>query len=223
MQYFPDQSKLKVTGYPIRPALKEWSENDAHQVFQLDPDLQTLLVFGGSKGARSINQALIGILTELLVDLQIIHISGQLDWSYVEASKSQLPAELADRYHAFPYLFDEMGAALRAADIVVSRAGAAVMGEFTVFEIPAILVPYPYAWRYQEVNARFLEKKGAAVVVQDAMLAEELLPTIRGLINDHSLQESMRRAMKDLAIPDAAESIADLLHGLASIPNPGRI
>jgi UDP-N-acetylglucosamine--N-acetylmuramyl-(pentapeptide) pyrophosphoryl-undecaprenol N-acetylglucosamine transferase len=112
---------------------------------------------------------------------------------------------------------------LTVADLAVSRAGASVLGEFPLFGIPAILVPYPYAWRYQVVNAGFLEQKGAAIVLQDDILADELLTTIRRLIDDRNHRESMRRAMQALAKPDAAESIADLLYGLVSIPSPGRI
>jgi UDP-N-acetylglucosamine--N-acetylmuramyl-(pentapeptide) pyrophosphoryl-undecaprenol N-acetylglucosamine transferase len=223
MNYFSNQSKLKVTGYPIRPDLKEWSMDDARRALNLTPGLPTLLVFGGSKGARSINHALLGILPDLLFELQIIHISGHLDWSEVEAAKSTLSADQASRYHAFPYLYEEMGAALTVADLVVSRAGASVLGEFPSFAIPAILVPYPHAWRYQEVNGLFLEQKGAALVLQDDKLADELLPTIRGLFSDHNQRESMRRAMQSLAKPNAAESIAELLHGLVPIPSPGRI
>jgi UDP-N-acetylglucosamine--N-acetylmuramyl-(pentapeptide) pyrophosphoryl-undecaprenol N-acetylglucosamine transferase len=218
MEFINFPTKSKVTGYPVRPELKEWSLEDARQAFRLIPDLPTLLVFGGSKGARSINQALIGILPDLLSELQIIHISGHLDWSEVESAKSRLSPDLATRYHAFPYLFEEMGAALTLADLAVSRAGASILGEFPLFGIPAILVPYPYAWRYQAVNARFLEQKGAALVLQDDVLADELLTTIRRLIDDRNLRESMRRAMQALAKPDAAESIADLLYGLVSIP-----
>jgi len=223
MNYFSNQSKLKVTGYPIRPDLKEWSMDDARRALNLTPGLPTLLVFGGSKGARSINQALLKILPELLFELQIIHISGHLDWSEVESAKSTLSADQASRYHAFPYLYEEMGAALTVADLVVSRAGASVLGEFPSFGIPAILVPYPHAWRYQEVNGLFLEQKGAALVLQDDKLVDELLPTIRGLFSDYNQRESMRRAMQSLAKPNAAESIADLLHGLVPIPSPGRI
>jgi UDP-N-acetylglucosamine--N-acetylmuramyl-(pentapeptide) pyrophosphoryl-undecaprenol N-acetylglucosamine transferase len=116
-----------------------------------------------------------------------------------------------------------MGAALSIADLVVSRAGASVLGELPLFGLPAILIPYPYAWRYQEVNARYLEKRGAAVVLQDAELNLHLLTTIRDLMNDQNRRERMGQSMLSLATPQAAESIADLLHGLVSMPSPGRI
>jgi UDP-N-acetylglucosamine--N-acetylmuramyl-(pentapeptide) pyrophosphoryl-undecaprenol N-acetylglucosamine transferase len=223
MNYFPSPSKLRVTGYPTRGNMLTWSLEQAHQAFQLISDIPTLLVFGGSKGARSINRALGAILPGLLVDYQVIHISGHLDWPEVQASKSRLSDELNSRYHAYPYLHEKMGAALQASELVVSRAGASVLGEFPLFGLPAILIPYPYAWRYQEVNARYLEQRGAAVVLQDDELSSNLEYTIRELMNDRARRDRMRRAMSSLSTPNAAESIADLIHGLVKMPNPGRI
>jgi UDP-N-acetylglucosamine--N-acetylmuramyl-(pentapeptide) pyrophosphoryl-undecaprenol N-acetylglucosamine transferase len=116
-----------------------------------------------------------------------------------------------------------MGAALSIADLVVSRSGASVLGEFPLFGLPAILIPYPYAWRYQEVNARYIEKRGAAVVLQDGDLDLHLMTTIRDLVNDQSRRERMGQSMLSLATPQAADSIAELIRGLVSIPSPGRI
>jgi UDP-N-acetylglucosamine--N-acetylmuramyl-(pentapeptide) pyrophosphoryl-undecaprenol N-acetylglucosamine transferase len=104
MNYFSFPSKLRVTGYPTRRDLHMWSFEEAHQAFRLVPDIPTLLVFGGSKGARSINHALLDILPELLVDYQVIHISGHLDWSEVKEAKKGLPEEMESRYHPYPYL-----------------------------------------------------------------------------------------------------------------------
>jgi UDP-N-acetylglucosamine--N-acetylmuramyl-(pentapeptide) pyrophosphoryl-undecaprenol N-acetylglucosamine transferase len=223
MNYFEFRSNFQVTGYPVRQNLKIFNHVDSRQKFNLTRDLPTLLVFGGSKGARSINRALIGLLPDLLVEMQVIHISGQLDWQEVEAAKENLPVNLESRYHVYPYLYQDMGAALSIADLVVSRAGASVLGELPLFGLPAILIPYPYAWRYQEVNARYLEKRGAAVVLQDADLNLHLLTTIRDLMNDQSRRERMGQSMLSLATPQAADSIADLIHGLVSMPSPGRI
>ncbi len=132
----------------------------------MSDQLPILLVFGGSTGARSINRALLAVLPELLKEMQIIHVSGKLDWAEVEAARGQLSglsgeqADLAQRYRAYPYLHAEMGAALAAADLALSRAGASSLGEFPQAGLPAILVPYPYAWRYQKVNASYLAAAG---------------------------------------------------------------
>jgi len=161
-------------------------------------------------------------LTDLLTNLQVIHVSGQLDWQEIEAAKKRLSVDLQARYHAYPYLYQEMGAALSVADMVVSRAGASVLGEFPLFGLPAILVPYPYAWRYQEVNAKYLENYGAAVVLQDHELEQKLLSTIQSLLNDQNKRERMSQAMMSMATPKAAASIADLLHGLVATSSLGR-
>jgi UDP-N-acetylglucosamine--N-acetylmuramyl-(pentapeptide) pyrophosphoryl-undecaprenol N-acetylglucosamine transferase len=193
--------------------------DSAHNALGLDPDLHTLLVLGGSKGARSINQALLKLLPELLKEMQVVHISGELDWSEVEAVCTSLKDSLpcAERYKPFPYLHDEMGAALTAADLVVSRAGASCLGEYPLFGLPAILVPYPYAWRYQEVNAQYLSKKGAAEVVPDEEIATQLLSKVRELMTDDYRREQMSQAMRTLVYPNAAESIASHLAELAAL------
>jgi len=215
MIYFSDQSKLMVSGYPTRLGLHAWSLDEARKVFDLSPDYPTLLVFGGSKGARSINQAMIRILPQILIDTQVIHISGHLDWPDIERAKKSLDEETQTRYHIHPYLHAEMGAALRAANLVVSRAGASVLGEYPLFGLPAILVPYPYAWRYQEVNAHYLEERGAAIVIADNELSTKLLPTIRLLLKDSNRRDNMGHSIQDLARPEAAQSIAHLLYDLA--------
>jgi UDP-N-acetylglucosamine--N-acetylmuramyl-(pentapeptide) pyrophosphoryl-undecaprenol N-acetylglucosamine transferase len=162
---------------------------------------------------------LLKLLPELLKEMQVVHISGELDWSEVEAVCTSLKDSLlcAERYKPFPYLHHEMGAALTAADLVVSRAGASCLGEYPLFGLPAILVPYPYTWRYQEVNAQYLSEKGAAEVVPDEEMATQLLPKVRELMTDDIRREQMRQAMRTLVYPNAAESIASHLSELAAL------
>jgi UDP-N-acetylglucosamine--N-acetylmuramyl-(pentapeptide) pyrophosphoryl-undecaprenol N-acetylglucosamine transferase len=222
MKYFGNRSKIDVTGYPVRDELRMSDPEAARTQLSIVDDLPSLLVFGGSKGARSINRAILACLTDLLTNMQVIHVSGQLDWPEIEAAKKRLPLDMQARYHAYPYLYQEMGAALSVADMVVSRAGASVLGEFPLFGLPAILVPYPYAWRYQEVNAKYLENYGAAVVLQDHELEQKLLSTIQSLLNDQIQRERMSQAMMSMATPKAAASIADLLHGLVATSSLGR-
>jgi UDP-N-acetylglucosamine--N-acetylmuramyl-(pentapeptide) pyrophosphoryl-undecaprenol N-acetylglucosamine transferase len=222
MPFFSNSANLIVTGYPARQDLRVWTLDQAHQSLGLNADLFTLLVFGGSKGARSINRALFAILPDLLEDIQIVHISGHLDWNEVEAARLSLETRLVERYHAFPYLHGEMGAALKAADLVVSRAGASVLGEYPLFGLPAILIPYPYAWRYQEVNARYLEQRGAAQVLEDADLQGHLHETIQVLLRDQGRRMAMGQAMRSLAHPDAAQKIASQVWELAIEQAAGR-
>jgi UDP-N-acetylglucosamine--N-acetylmuramyl-(pentapeptide) pyrophosphoryl-undecaprenol N-acetylglucosamine transferase len=108
-----------------------------------------------------------------------------------------------------------MGAALSVADLVLSRAGASILGEFPLFGLPAILVPYPHAWRYQQVNAQYLEEQGAAVIINDTDLPNQLFSTVHSLLTDQKKLSAMRLAMHALAKPQAAHQIAALLDALA--------
>ncbi len=205
-----------ITGYPLRGELRRWEQHSrALEALNLDPDLPVLLVMGGSKGAHSINQALLQALPELLKSMQVVHLSGQLDWADVEEYRRGLPEAQRERYHAYPYLHEEMGAALAAADLAVGRTGASSLGEFPFFGTPAVLAPYPYAWRYQRVNADYLVKHGAAVLLEDGDLQDQLGSVVTGLMNDARRLNDMRRAMQRLAHPEAASSIAGLLVTLA--------
>jgi UDP-N-acetylglucosamine--N-acetylmuramyl-(pentapeptide) pyrophosphoryl-undecaprenol N-acetylglucosamine transferase len=215
--YFPAQTRAVVTGYPLRADLAEWTRERGLSHLNLDPGRKILLVTGGSKGARSLNRAVLGILNDLLSITQVVWISGQLDWPEVEKAVQALPGELAGRLRAMPYLHD-MGAALASADLVLSRAGASCLGEYPFFGLPALLVPYPYAWRYQKVNAGYLVEKGAAKLLEDATLAQALLPAVRILLSEAGVQEldRMRQAMRALARPEAARQLAGLVRGLAT-------
>jgi UDP-N-acetylglucosamine--N-acetylmuramyl-(pentapeptide) pyrophosphoryl-undecaprenol N-acetylglucosamine transferase len=213
-KYFPHPERLILTGYPLRADLAAWSRAKAAQHFGIDSNQRVLLVTGGSKGARSINMALLKHLNGLLGMAHIIHITGSLDWPTVEQAAAELPAQLKARYHIFPYLH-EMGAALSMADLVLSRAGASSLGEYPIFGLPAILVPYPYAWRYQKGNADYLAERGAAVIIQDERLAERLPTVVKDLLEDSNKRESMRTAMRTLSHPDAAKAIASQLIELA--------
>jgi len=208
--------KVIETGYPLRPDLAVWDRATANRHLSVTGNLPVLLVFGGSKGAHSINMAVLNNLNGLLGKFEIIHLSGELDWNVVRHRREQLSMDLASQYHAMPYLH-EMGAALAAADLVVSRAGASTLGEFPLFGLPAVLVPYPHAWRYQKVNADYLTNRGAAVILEDHHLNDELMSTLTVLIENPNKLQAMRAAMFEMSHPRAAEKIAGLLTELAGV------
>lgn len=211
--YFP-QTPTLVTGYPLRRHFQTATREAAVAHFGLEADRRTLLVFGGSRGARSLNRALLDILPELLADgLQVLHVSGTLDWPEVEARWAALSDSAG--YHAFAYLHHDMALAMAAADLVVSRAGASTLAEFPVFGLPSVLVPYPHAWRYQKVNADYLAERGAALRLDDERLAQDLLPAIRALFEDGQRLEAMRASARTLARPDGATRLATALVHLA--------
>jgi UDP-N-acetylglucosamine--N-acetylmuramyl-(pentapeptide) pyrophosphoryl-undecaprenol N-acetylglucosamine transferase len=213
-KYFPHPERLVLSGYPLRADLGNWSREKAARHFGLDSDKPVLLVTGGSKGARSINAAVMKHLNDLLEIAQVIHLTGSLDWQIIEKNMEELPSYLKLRYHAMPYSH-EMGAALAAADLVVSRAGASTLGEYPFFGLPAVLVPYPYAWRYQKVNADYLAERNAAVILQDELLEDKLLPVVKDILMNENKREAMRAAMKRLSHPNAADVIASQLVALA--------
>ncbi len=211
-QYFSATAPTTVTGYPIRPELTGWERPAARAHFGLSEDAPALLVFGGSLGARSINLAVQQHLPAILPAMQVLHITGQRDWEMMQAGMHTLPTDMQARYHMYPYLHGkEMGAALRAADLVLSRAGASSIGEFPYFGLPAILVPYPNAWRYQHVNATYLEQRGAACLLADAHLKNHLKDLVLELVRAPETLAAMRSAMQRLALPKAAENIGQLL------------
>lgn len=208
------REKVVVTGYPVRPEIFDLQREDARQALGLEPADKTLLVFGGSRGARSINQALVAGLHELLPVCQVVHITGRLDADWVAGMARRLPEPLGGRYHHHAYLHD-MSQALVAADLAVARAGAATMGEFPAARLPAVLVPYPHSGQHQDPNAAYMARNGAARVLADAELGEKLVPTILELLEDEQTLAGMRESAHAMARADAAEAIAEQLWLLA--------
>ena len=215
---FVPADKLVVTGYPLRPEIRaatRLSQAEALAQFDLQPGRPSLFVFGGSRGSWNINKALMDSLPDLLAHIQIIHISGTLTWPQVEENASVLPAHLRQWYRPYPYLHETMGAAFRAADLVVARAGASMLGESPAFGLPSILVPLSFAWRYQKVNADYLTERGAAIQSTDERLPDELSKLILDLLQDTSRLETMRAAAAALARPDAAHRLAQVIRQTA--------
>lgn len=207
IKFLPKNQRFEVTGYPIRPSFFQWTKTKGKIQLGLHDRKPVLLVFGGSKGASSINLALQAILSGLLQISQIIHITGEDNWDSSKMIKSNLSAEIANEYHPFPFLHEEMGAALASADLAVCRAGASTLGELPFFGLPAVLVPYPHAWRYQYTNAEYLERHDGAIILKDQEMASELFDIIKSLLKDPSRLSVMADNMRKLAHPDAAEKI----------------
>jgi len=210
-KYFNPKKRLEVTGYPVRTDLGRWNRREALKTMECSADLPTLLIIGGSKGAHLINTAVLPQLPALLKRSQVIHLTGQADFAEAQKVKSLLSADMAKHYHPHPYLHNEIGAAFACADLAVSRAGASTLGELPLFEVPAVLVPYPFAWRYQRINAEYLAAHGAAEIVENSNLEAKLVPVVDRLLSDKAALASMRESMKELSVPRAAARIADLL------------
>lgn len=216
----PEQ--IVVTGNPIRPEVMSAARGENMSELGLDPNKLTLLVVGGSRGARSINNAMLGVYKYFKGSkrVQILHVTGQSEYNSIVGNIKQLGIDLscAGNIIIKPYLYN-MPAALAAADLAIFRAGAVGLAELTACGIPAILIPYPYAAEnHQEYNARALEKHGAAVVIADKELTDtRLLETITRLLDDSDKLSSMAKKSKELGRPQAAETIARLALSLKNL------
>ena len=211
------KARVVVTGNPVREDLLTEEREAACRYFGFRPDVPLLLITGGSQGARSINQAALTLHRHFdrKKDLQILHITGQTDYNDIIHTLTSEGIAFNDAGSGriiLPYLH-EMPKALAAAWLVVSRAGAIGLAELTLRGIPAILIPYPYASEnHQEINARALEKNGAAIVICDSELTGDLLTAkVQEIIFDSEKLSSMGSSTQAMGYPNAAENIADIV------------
>ncbi|MEW5956311.1 MAG: undecaprenyldiphospho-muramoylpentapeptide beta-N-acetylglucosaminyltransferase [Chloroflexota bacterium] len=204
-----------VTGYPVSselfaaagPARVE-QKIAARRRLGLAEAGPVLLVFGGSRGARAINRAVTAQLEDYLSVSQVFHVSGTLDEAWVQARRAALPPDLLARYHVSAYVHEEKADAFLAADLMIARAGASVMGELPAAGLPAVLAPYPYAGAHQALNAAYLAGHQAALVIKDEDLSQKLKETVINLLTDPLQLQAMSRACQSLARPDAAARLA---------------
>ena len=220
LRYLP-RGKTVVTGYPVRPELRTVDRRAAQALFGLSGTLPVLLVYGGSRGSRSINQAIERLLQPLLQIAEVVHVCGREgDEGFLREAAARLPEALQPRYHLYPYLAGTMPEALTAADLAVCRAGASTLAELPAVGLPAVLVPYPYV--HQDENAEYLTERGAAVTVADNELLGSgdpvegpLFGEIRRLLTDRAAHQAMVERSRALARPDAATRLASTLLELA--------
>lgn len=215
---FPRAERCAVTGNPVRQEVLDLDRAarraQARAAFDLDPDLPTLLVFGGSQGARSLNHAITGAHTRWSTDrLQILHAAGRSQfsdaatrWERARATGKGPPSRVVD-------FIDSMADAYAAADVVVCRAGATSIAELTVLGLPAVLVPYPHATGdHQHHNAAALERAGGAVLVDDdEMDAARLVAEVEPLLTDPVRHAAVADAARSFGRRDAAHNVAQLL------------
>lgn len=217
---FKNKDVLVYTGNPVRQDILTVSREEGRGALGLEPDKFTLLVAGGSRGARSINTAMIEVHKYFkdIDDIQILHITG--DHEYDRVIKQLDGIDRKGRYgqgsRIIPYLHD-MPAALAAADLAVYRAGAVGLAELAVRGVPSILIPYPYAAEdHQRYNAQALVMCGAAKMILDKMLTgRDLLEEILHLKENPKALENMTKASKSMGKPQAARAIAELALSIA--------
>lgn len=214
-------SKYVQTGIPVRASLfRPNNRIEAARRFGLDANRRTILAVGGSQGARSINEVIAALVTRraLPQDWQILHVSGERDYEYMQAEERALFGE--NRVVLVPYLRD-MADAYALTDLVIARAGASTLGELAALGVPSILVPYPFASDdHQLRNARAFESAGACVVLEDRELnADTLWWTLRSAMEPERLS-AMRTAARSLAAGDPVATILARIDSLASRKDP---
>ncbi len=208
-RFFPSD-KIILTGNPVRQNILQnnISKADARKAFQLDPEKKTILIIGGSLGARTINESILQHLSDIRnSDVQFIWQTGKV---YKEAIAKRLEGEepLAN-LHVTDFISD-MASAYAAADMVISRAGASSISEFCLLGMPVILVPSPnVAEDHQTKNALALVNKQAAVYVKDAEAPEKLINTALSIVNDESKLNELHQNILGMALKNSAERIAE--------------
>lgn len=211
MERFFPQDKIVLTGNPVRRNLLECAATpeQARQAMGVNPDKLTILIIGGSLGARTINDAIIGGLGTIgqqAREVQVIWQSGKL---YDEKCREALSAAGVDNVVQMPFI-SNMDMAYRAADLVVSRAGASSISELQLLGKPAILVPSPnVAEDHQRKNALALVNRDAAIMVTDADAGSQLVDTMLATVTDAAKLSSLGDNVAQMALRDAAEHIVD--------------
>ena len=215
--HLPRHARTVVTGNPVRrsitsvPAERERLAKEAVDEFGLEADRRTIVVFGGSQGARRVNRAAAGAVRILAdrVDLQMLILTGP---AHLELVRDAIPAGIALAVRVLPYL-QRMELAYALADLVVCRAGASSVAEVAVCGLPSLLVPYPYATgHHQDANARALTRAGAAAVVADEAFTGALLASRIGeLLADPARLSAMGERAGAWARPDADRALADVV------------
>lgn len=215
-QHFPKQ-ETSVVGTPVRSTLRAASKmnlEDPYAFFGLKKDRKTLLIIGGSQGARGVNNAVAHSLNQLdELGIQLLHITGPTD--YQEARDSYQNKEIAVRSHVAAFCH-RMELAYQIADIALARSGASTLAELAFFGVPSILVPYPTAADdHQTKNAEIFDKAGAGILIKEADLSpEKLAGTVKDILKKDSKRKGMIAAARKLSVDNSAEKIADIVEEL---------
>jgi UDP-N-acetylglucosamine--N-acetylmuramyl-(pentapeptide) pyrophosphoryl-undecaprenol N-acetylglucosamine transferase len=214
-RYLKRTHQVMVTGNPTREAIGMVDRATGAAHMGMNPDRFTLLIVGGSRGARSINDAMIAALPLLAgPGVQLLWATGKDEYDRVHAALHAI-GETGFPVRLFPYI-TEMEFAYGAVDLVLCRAGATTIAEITRAGLPSILVPYPFAAAdHQTENAQAMVEEGASVLIKDGELAERLVGQLRDLAGDRERLHGMSLRARALAAPRATEVLAEAVIRLA--------
>lgn len=218
-EYF-NKEKTALTGTPVVKSKIGQTFDEGKEIFNIEPDIPTLLVLGGSQGAIKINDVLLSLAPELVKSFQIIHQCGK-DNEKDTRGRLEIVLEnsiFKNRYHLYPYLDDDLlRNASSVADIIISRAGGTAIYEIAAWEKPSILIPLKNsAQDHQRENAYSFSKEGAAAVLEEENLSPHvLLSEIKRILENDAKKKKMSESAKNFAKPDAARKIAKEILNLA--------
>jgi len=215
-QFFPKE-KIIISGNPVRKDINNITEkrSEAHSFFKLNSNKQTLLILGGSLGARSLNEAIMKNYNQLL------KLNCNIIWQCGASLSDTAFQEFSYKENIFLHRFIyRMDLAYAAADLVLSRAGALSISELQITGKPCILVPYPFAaGNHQEKNAIALYKNNAALMVKDHELSDNIIEVLSKLLNDKNMQQSMSESLITMSKKDADEYIATTILNICDEKN----
>ncbi|MBX9687938.1 MAG: undecaprenyldiphospho-muramoylpentapeptide beta-N-acetylglucosaminyltransferase [Candidatus Obscuribacterales bacterium] len=214
----PNRGRIVVNGNPVGKSFVNPMRRDAAcAILGLRSDLKTLLITGGSQGAKAINEAVLGALPALLEmdpPIQIIHQVGSKN--LYECKERLDPLVLSNTRYFLRDYFDDLSVAYASSDLAICRAGAMTVSELSVTGTPALFIPYPYAAAdHQTHNARYMAEKGAAIMMpQTGLSAASLLKELKAILSDDERLRTMRKAMiaegKGQASRDLASQLKEL-------------
>ena len=204
-----------MTGTPIRD-VGAIDRVAARVRMDVGPDERVLLIFGGSQAVRRFNAAVAEALPRLVERVTVIHVTGDEGYAAALAGREALPEAVRARYRPYPFLRDEMLAALVAADLVVGRAGSSTLAEVTALGLPMVVVPYPHAAGSPARQRGSLVEAGAARLVEDEAFDAAALLDAAPLLDDPVAHAAMSDAARALGRPGAADAVADLVLAAAA-------
>lgn len=213
-QFFPVK-KVVMTGNPRASEVLGQTDTSVLKSYELNEGKSTVLIFGGSRGARPINEAVIKALAQFAQkSYQVLYVTGDVHYENVKKEASLVGH--SQNISVVPFIHN-MPEILRAVDLVVARAGATTIAEITALGLPSILIPSPYVTNnHQEKNAKSLTDNGAALMLLEKDLTGlKLLETIDAILLDKNKENKMKNAAQKLGIPDASDRLYNVMLDLS--------
>lgn len=208
---YPEVSPEKIiySGNPIRADIIAGDREEGRKIFNFKKSTPTIMVIGGSQGAHAINDLIIEELDHYLEKYQLLHVTGDYDFDFVEYKKKQLPKELAENYRVYNFLTTNINDAYAVSDLVITRAGNNILTELAALSKPAIVIPLnSSANNHQRANATIFSREGAAyLMIQDKITAKDLFRQAELILGNEEERNFLAKKINQFYKPDAVEII----------------